>query len=203
MENETASQAAGLVGLAVDRFNQRIALLKGHAFRAGYQITCGRKCSACCSEPALATKQEVQVLAEAFQTLPAGDKERILSDLRQWLDKFDAAGLGNVDPVGLFAYRAARLPCPFLKDQECSVYESRPLCCRGHFAVGPRENCEDDKLRPDQDFLEVGAVMAECAAVMLEHEDLVFDHIGIWLAELLLGQERPSRGRKGLKVTNR
>lgn len=203
MERNPTSPGSSVAALAVDRFTQLMKPVMGVVYGAGYAVTCGRKCSACCAEPAMCTRQEAEVLAEAFRELPPEDQERVRGSLREWLVRFDAANLGALAIAGLFAYRAAKLPCPFLKNQECSVYESRPLCCRGHFALGPRESCEQDALRPDQTYVMVDQVMMECYATMLEHEDIVLDHIGIWLAELLLGEVRPSKGRKGLRVTNR
>jgi len=35
-------------------------------------------------------------------------------------------------------------PCPFLKNNRCSVYEVRPLYCRSHYAVSNPELCRTD-----------------------------------------------------------
>ena len=203
MEKSQTSPASSAAERAFARYEQVVKPLLGQVYRAGYAVACGRKCSACCSEPAMCTRQEAVVMAEAFRALPAADQDQVRAALRAWLERFDQGGFGAMEIVGLYKYRAAKLPCPFLKDQECSIYAARPLCCRGHMALGPRENCEKDELRPDQLYVMVDRVMHECYAVMLEQEDIVLDHVGIWLSELILGEPRPSRARKGLKVTNR
>lgn len=202
MENPV-SPANNVADLAFARYDRLVKPLLGAVFRSGYTVTCGRKCSACCSEPAVCSKQEAEVMADAYRSLPEEDQARVRDELRSWLERFEQAGFLGKEHVQLYEYRKAKLPCPFLKDQECSIYASRPLCCRGHMALGPREKCEKDDLRPDQLYVMVDGVMHECYAAMLEHEDLVLDYIGIWLAELILGVVKPSRLRNGLKVTNR
>lgn len=38
-------------------------------------------------------------------------------------------------------YRKINVPCPFLVDNRCSIYEVRPLACSGHHSVSPPDYC--------------------------------------------------------------
>jgi Fe-S-cluster containining protein len=49
-------------------------------------------------------------------------------------------GPGEPLPQGR-AYFSLRLPCPFLEDGACSIYDDRPLACREHLVTSPPENC--------------------------------------------------------------
>jgi hypothetical protein len=39
-------------------------------------------------------------------------------------------------------YFEARIPCPFLEDERCSVYADRPLVCREHAVTTPPALCD-------------------------------------------------------------
>jgi Fe-S-cluster containining protein len=49
------------------------------------------------------------------------------------------------------AYYALRLPCPFLEEEQCSIYEERPAACRELLVTSPAEFCQDltdPRIRP-------------------------------------------------------
>jgi len=41
-------------------------------------------------------------------------------------------------------YYAMRIPCPFLENESCGIYEDRPLRCREFLVTSPPENCASD-----------------------------------------------------------
>ena len=45
-------------------------------------------------------------------------------------------------------YYALRLPCPFLEDERCSIYEQRPAACRELLVTSPAKYCEDMVANP-------------------------------------------------------
>ena len=47
-----------------------------------------------------------------------------------------------MEPVNQ-AYYAQRLPCIFLEDESCSIYEFRPAACREYLVTSPAEFCQD------------------------------------------------------------
>jgi len=38
-------------------------------------------------------------------------------------------------------YLETNIPCPFLVDEKCSIYEVRPMACSGHHSVSPPDWC--------------------------------------------------------------
>jgi len=194
------TERAALVREAHETFDGLMRKAVGTAYRAGHIIPCGRGCFACCYEPVHATRQEAELLADALAAGPAEERARVGEAVREWVRRFDAAGLRKMKHMNVFGYRAAKLACPFLKGGECMAYADRPVACRGHVAVGEREQCEDDAKRGDQRFLLSDTMTAVPFAMIAEREDLEIEHLGLWLYELLFGERIVSASRKGLAV---
>jgi Fe-S-cluster containining protein len=79
---------------------------------AGPRSACRRGCSHCCHTPVLLPEQEAELIGRKI-----GVKPRRLEGITQPHEI--GAGYDN--------------PCPFLKDNACSIYEWRPLACRQLF----------------------------------------------------------------------
>lgn len=185
---------------AQDIFSRNMSQAIGLAYKKGLSIPCGKGCFACCNEPVHVAKQEVDRILHELARLPAEDQERVKAAVKAWHEAFDKTPFRQQQEPSVFAYRAARLPCPLLKGGLCMVYEARPIGCRGHVAVGERRHCEDDALRYTQQYLLSSGMCAEPFAIMAQHEDVVFDHLGILLYEALYGTSSPTAGRCGLSV---
>ena len=119
-------------------------------------ISCSKGCAACCSGFIAASLQECEAIAywlcrrqdmlslflknypswrerigsleSAFQTIIRGFEE----------DRPAAAELTSA----MDRYRRERVPCPFLYENACSIYEVRPWACAGVVSVSPREWCD-------------------------------------------------------------
>jgi len=91
-------------------------------------LACRAGCAACCRQLVTATIPEVLVL-QAFieQHLSAEVRAALLERIEAVLA--DARGLDVIE------YSRRRVACPFLVDERCSVYEARPLACRGYNSV--------------------------------------------------------------------
>lgn len=88
------------------------------ARQAEEQIDC-RQCGACCKDNCITVnEEEVACLAE---------------HLELEIEVFKARYIGR-DDDGCPAIDAT--PCPFLSDKICTVYEARPLACRGYPYIG-------------------------------------------------------------------
>jgi Fe-S-cluster containining protein len=48
--------------------------------------------------------------------------------------------IANTRPLSE-GYFETNIPCPFLVDEKCIIYEVRPLTCSGHFSVSPSKWC--------------------------------------------------------------
>lgn len=155
-------------------------------------FTCTKGCSACCSEAAQTTKQEAQAV---FNAIPEAKRAQVKARVAQWLEKWRSCGLQahqRDETLNVHEYRAAKLVCPLLEAGLCSVYDSRPLCCRAHNAAKPREFCDDDGKRKDQVFFDTRAITADAVHRMawrpgrLEGQRPVyiieFALLGDWLA---------------------
>jgi Fe-S-cluster containining protein len=153
----------------------------------GIAVTCSKGCSACCSEPIYTFDKEARLVANA---IPKEEMEGVKDRLRNWILRAEAAKMLDVPEPHVFAYRQVGLPCPLLKDGLCLVYKDRPLGCRSHCAVGDPALCKDDTTRLQQKFVMSPELVQDVFA-----PPLTGDHLGVFLADYLLGVKLPSAAR--------
>ncbi len=79
---------------------------------ASSYVACRSGCSACC-------KMNVSITLLEAERLAAVSGKRLATVVRPMVHKQD---------------HFAGIPCPFLKNEKCSVYAHRPLACRAHFS---------------------------------------------------------------------
>jgi len=83
-------------------------------------IACRAGCGHCCHISVAASPPEVLRLAQHIRDrFASAERTALLARLRE------ASALSKDERL------AVRLSCPMLKDERCSVYEARPLNCRG------------------------------------------------------------------------
>ena len=113
---------------AVDSFiNER---LKSSRFKP----TCKKYCRACCHLQMSITQLEAEHLVKYIK------KENILID-HELLKK---QALLNLSDQDWWQLPKEKKKCVFLSDEGlCKVYKARPLECRIHLVVSPKENCDD------------------------------------------------------------
>jgi Fe-S-cluster containining protein len=97
---------------------------------------CQTGCDACCHRLILATPPEIELITQEVGTWDEKRRERLRMNLTSRAKLTKAYTLGN------------DLPCPFLEDHRCMVYEKRPARCRGENALDPTACAEinDGKL---------------------------------------------------------
>ena len=90
------------------------------------RLECGEGCWYCCSKPGvlISFPELVRILAHVQSSFDAAD----LGTLRNAARQYAAALHGR----SFDAATAASVPCPLLVNGRCSVYEVRPLVCRGY-----------------------------------------------------------------------
>lgn len=129
---------------------------------AGNAISCKSGCGACCRQPLLISEAEAYNLAEMVKAMPEPRREIVkkrFADGRQhfenrnWFERFnefsrqaedgDSEALGKFFVALLSEYIEQRVACPFLENESCSIYESRPLICREYLVTSPPENCKN------------------------------------------------------------
>lgn len=80
----------------------------------GEEVGCKRGCSHCCHMAVAVTSEEARMMGQAIGRKPRRAKPR--------------AHYNDVDS-------SPNNPCTFLVNNECSIYEHRPLACRVHYSV--------------------------------------------------------------------
>ena len=106
--------------------DRKVIRLREIADKVGAAIApftpCRKGCSACCHKPALISEMDAMLISEATGK-PLAAPRRV----------FDVTA-GEEARRSFFAPYAGT-PCPFLKDDACSIYEHRPIVCRVHHSL--------------------------------------------------------------------
>lgn len=129
---------------------------------AGEKISCTADCGACCRHPVPLAEIEVYQIAELVEAMPEPRRSRVKKRFADacahftkmnWFERIsEIATLGrpseqNYVPSELLnevmRYFHEGIPCPFLDDESCSIYESRPLACREYLVTSPAANCSN------------------------------------------------------------
>ena len=131
------------------------------AVAEGRTISCKAGCGACCRSLVAISIFEAEALATWIQGLPEAQRQELARRFDLALRSLAAAGiidrlvdLKPGDPQAEIElntdlkrdYFYARVACPFLVDESCSIHPIRPLICREHLVVTPAENCYDPAL---------------------------------------------------------
>ncbi len=158
---------------------------------------CRKGCSACCSESLYVSEAEVDHLLEPLSPV---ERAEVAGRLPAWLAATEA--IRAVKMPDATAYRFLSVPCPLLKNNLCSVYARRPFGCRTFFATGDPENCELPA-RTHQKFMVIpNAIFEHMGPPAAVDGFVTLDHMGVILAERLLGGSYASASRKSAYVLN-
>jgi len=135
--------------------------LKSRVAAEGSQISCEKGCASCCYLCVIASVQECEAIVYHLYRHEEALKH-FLSSFKEWLGKVRAirdvfeeiyrlAGKrfsGTISDAeeealgdALYTYRLQDIPCPFLKEGACTIYEVRPFVCAGLIATTPPEWC--------------------------------------------------------------
>jgi Fe-S-cluster containining protein len=94
---------------------------------------CGQQCSHCCHMAVTILDEEAKRIAQFLD--------------RRYVKQARCKGIMEVAVKGdSMVQKYLRVPCPFLKEGKCSVYEVRPFACRLHHTVSPTNDCCDLKV---------------------------------------------------------
>jgi hypothetical protein len=102
------------------------------------QPACRKGCSYCCHLPVEVSAPEILAIGQYV-------REKFSEEERQQLARAIDAHIATTEGMDDRQRSVCRTPCPLLRDGACSVYEVRPLTCRGYhsFDAEPcRRDCE-------------------------------------------------------------
>ena len=121
-------------------------------------LSCFKGCSRCCSLFIGASVQEAEAIV--YYLYRNEDKlQRFLENYPTWREKVKKSGDLFRKPeqddksrnIGdLAAYARLKIPCPFLQNDVCSIYEVRPYVCAGLIVTTPPEWCDPDHPKHSQ-----------------------------------------------------
>jgi Fe-S-cluster containining protein len=123
----------------------------------GRQVSCSKGCGACCRQLVPLSPPEAIMIAELVISMPKEFRTRIQnrfnSAVRQversgLLEKLaglqDSSSLSHKDKHTLTKeYFLQHIPCPFLENECCGIYESRPSICREYLVISHPKYCRD------------------------------------------------------------
>ncbi|WP_447978980.1 YkgJ family cysteine cluster protein [Candidatus Nitrospira bockiana] len=181
--NATLDVPAGFVPISsIVPFLRRVgedaqALETQHLAETGEHVSCRRGCAACCRMLVPVSPPEAFRLHAWIDGLPEPRRTRLLENVAAAQARLTEAGLlealrdvahtergltdEELEPLNR-AYYALRMPCPFLEDETCAVYEERPAACRELLVTSPAELCQDlinQPIRPVPVPTRVGSVL--------------------------------------------
>jgi Fe-S-cluster containining protein len=123
--NALINEAIGLVENRAhieDRAQRMVQLVNELVRPAATASACKRGCSHCCYQAVTISAWDAARMAHA-SGMKLADPEGMNA-------------LTNFDETRAEQKRWSGKPCPFLKGNECSVYDVRPFPCRWHFNLG-------------------------------------------------------------------
>ncbi|MBI4953762.1 MAG: YkgJ family cysteine cluster protein [Myxococcales bacterium] len=132
-----------------------------HAEAEGRKVSCRAGCSSCCHHLVPISGVEAVALARLVAGMSNARRSHVRRRFADTLARLETLGLlapgargrsalQSTAPAGAAAwqdvsrrYFEAVLPCPFLADDRCSIYDERPLVCREYSATTPAEWCRE------------------------------------------------------------
>src|SRR3954454_4038219 len=110
------------------------------ACQDGHRVACRSGCTYCCTFPVAASAPEVLAIATFV-------RERFDEERQAALNRRVEANIAATEGMDMSRRDRVRLDCPFLEAGRCSVYEVRPIACRGYSSYSV-EDCREDYEHP-------------------------------------------------------
>jgi Fe-S-cluster containining protein len=118
------------------------------------QISCKRGCAHCCHLNVDLTKPEAEyIISYCEENNIEIDKAKFKAQLNLTQDN---------------RHLSKDSACPFLKNNECSIYEARPIACRTYFVMNAPERC-DSKRFPNGKTKQATFIPADCMTAALDN----------------------------------
>jgi Fe-S-cluster containining protein len=134
--------------------NALVELATARAADEQLAISCGAGCGACCRQLVPVSEAEAVYLAELVAAMPPERGSVIRERFRAAVAALGDDLIGRLrDTSRLSALEDRRqiggeyfhrgVACPFLEQESCSIYATRPATCREYLVTSPAGNCAD------------------------------------------------------------
>ncbi len=115
---------------------------------------CYKGCGTCCHQIVdVLNWEESLVIGFLRREMPTKQKLQVRANLKSWFSAFNGAtrpanrdtplSLAEISAVRA-VFRQRRIACPFLLNNQCSIYRVRPVVCRSHIVPDNPQECFDD-----------------------------------------------------------
>ena len=125
------------------------------AEQAGASLGCAKGCSACCSLLVPVSNHEALNLERLVRNFPEQKRHTVTNRFDAIVSRLEATGLlprlvagyrKQVQDTELLRelavdYWSLSMPCPFLEENACSIYENRPMVCRQYLMASEPALC--------------------------------------------------------------
>ncbi|MDR4465606.1 MAG: YkgJ family cysteine cluster protein [Nitrospira sp.] len=124
----------------------------------GKAVSCHKGCAACCRMLVPLSAPEAFALRAWIRSRPTDQQEHIARRFSEAKTRLLAQGVWErlvalcdsslttdddmLEGVNR-SYYALRLPCPFLEEEMCTIYDERPAACRELLVTSPADRCDD------------------------------------------------------------
>lgn len=115
---------------------------------------CHKGCGTCCHQIVDALSWEESLIISFLKhEMPAKQKMQVRANLKFWFKNFneatrpaDRSSPLDLDEISAVrdVFRKKRIPCPFLINAQCSIYQVRPVVCRSHIVLTNPQECFDN-----------------------------------------------------------
>ena len=119
-----------------------------------HDIVCKKGCSYCCYQFVPVISFEINYIKDAVRKLKPSVKQKVkeqyLRSMQHFIDNTPDVPVVDYKYVnGVYGQLVGKdwIPCPFLVDNECSIYEVRPLTCHLHFQLDDPKLCAANNVR--------------------------------------------------------
>ncbi|WP_243439020.1 YkgJ family cysteine cluster protein [Fundidesulfovibrio soli] len=158
--------------------NELIGQALSQAGAEGLRLSCDRGCVSCCYQLIVMSDHEALLLAHIVSLMEPNEQARIKGALKSMLQVLEQNGLlaELIDShANCFSdsdrlvemqkkYWELQLPCPFLVDRLCSIYQFRPLVCRQYIVSSPSSCCAQI-FKPDNSVKKIPLLYDVASAV--------------------------------------
>lgn len=141
------TRLGALLGLVHELSRAGFDAARMQSMLAGKPMSCAPGCAHCCRQLVTLAPVEAVAIADVIEAMPPEKQETVRARFQAVIEKMVEIGIRSpdaepgehrlvgVDPKeparsALRRYFEAKIPCPLLEDERCSVYQNRPIACR-------------------------------------------------------------------------